>query len=119
MALSKKDILECTDRKVEKVSVPEWGGELFVRSMTGHERAEWSRKCEGCYVQGVLVDWSSLQTRLLISTVCDAEGKLLFEDKDAPVLAQRNAAVLSRVFTAASKLNGLMSAEVDAAKKNS
>ncbi len=36
--LTKDDILEINDIKIENVSVPEWGGEICVKSMTSIQR---------------------------------------------------------------------------------
>ena len=116
--LSKADIFAANDRKIEAVDVPEWNCTLFVRSMNGLERNQWATSCEPCYVEGKLVDWSLLQTRLLIATVCDDKGKLVFDDKDAAPLSQRNAAVLNRIFKASAKLNALYEAAEAEAKKN-
>src|SRR5262249_54462608 len=38
MRLSKDDILKAADNEPEEVDVPEWGGTVLVRGMTGRER---------------------------------------------------------------------------------
>ena len=36
--LTRKQILECADIPTEIVKVPEWGGEVLVKGLTGAER---------------------------------------------------------------------------------
>jgi hypothetical protein len=38
MTLTRDSILNAKDLKKELVKVPEWGGEVYVRCMTGSER---------------------------------------------------------------------------------
>ena len=38
MRLSRDDILKAADNEPEEVDVPEWGGSVLVRGMTGRER---------------------------------------------------------------------------------
>ena len=39
MRLSRDDILKAADNEPEEVDVPEWGGSVLVRGMTGLDRA--------------------------------------------------------------------------------
>ena len=41
MLLTRDKILSADDIRSERVKVPEWGGEVIVREMTGAERDEW------------------------------------------------------------------------------
>ena len=38
MLLTKDAILQAQDSKLEKLEVPEWGGHVFIKSMSGTER---------------------------------------------------------------------------------
>ena len=38
MRLSRDDILKAADNEPEEIDVPEWGGSVLVRGMTGRER---------------------------------------------------------------------------------
>ena len=40
-ALTRDEILGADDLKTESVKVPEWGGTVLVRELTGAERDEW------------------------------------------------------------------------------
>ena len=41
MLLSKDQILSADDIQSQRVPVPEWGGEVMVRGLTGSQRDQW------------------------------------------------------------------------------
>jgi hypothetical protein len=114
--LTKDAIFAADDLPREKVSVPEWGGHVYVRSMTGTERDAFE---ESINAGGELKNFANFRARLAVLTVVDAEGKRLFDDKDVKALGKKSAAALTRVFNAATKLSGLSTADVAELAKNS
>lgn len=111
--LSKKEILEFNDLKQEKLSVPEWGGDVFIRIMTGIERdkfEEWAAS-SGKSLQGI---------RARIASMClvDETGKNLFDEGDIEALGKKSAAALERVVAAAQKLNAVSEEDVKELAKN-
>ncbi len=119
MALSKDDILKAKDAKLEEVHVPEWGGSVFIRSMTGVERdsfdaSNFTKDRKGGEYQ---VNLANMRARLLSLTICDENGVRLFED--AGKLGGKSAKVLSRLFEIAQRLSGITKEEVEDAAKNS
>lgn len=117
MALSKADILKAEDFEIEKVAVPEWGGDVCVRSMTARERDR---------LEAELLKWRqagntdiNFRARLCVKTVCDENGKLLFTEKDADELGKKSAKALDRILPVAQKLNGLTDQDVEQLEKNS
>lgn len=116
MALSREDILSTGSVKVEKISVPEWGGDVFIRVMESAERdafeaASLERKGAS--------KMANIRARLAAIVLCDESGKRLFADADAPALGKKLASALDRVFEAASKLNRLSKEDVEELEKNS
>lgn len=117
MSLDKTTILNAVDSKLEKVDVPEWGGEVYLRTLTGTERDRFEASClvGGKFgPQGM----QNIRARLMVLCICDAEGKRLFDDKDAIELGAKSAAVLDRLFAAAQRLNGLSEQDVEELAKN-
>jgi len=51
-------------------------------------------------------------------TVCDENGKLLFEQADVERLQAKSAEVLERVFEAAWEISGLRAGSIEAAEGN-
>ncbi len=118
MALSKDQILEADDLQNQEVDVPEWGGTVYVRSMTGADRDAFEASMVTVNPDGSRTpDMRNLRAKLVALTLVDEAGNRLFEVADIPRLALKSAAALERVFEAAQRLNGLgVKAEEDAVK---
>jgi hypothetical protein len=116
--LSKDAILQAPDMPVETVSVPEWGGQVCVRTMSGTDRDAFEASLIGKQgeVQGGGQQLQNVRARLVALTVCDKTGVRLFTDADIPALGAKSAKALDRVFAVAQRLNGIGQQEVDAAK---
>lgn len=119
MPLSKDDILKVEDMKRELVSVPEWGGDVLVRTMTGCERDQFEREL---FPDGVNApqDLSNFRARLASYCLCDEDGQRLFTNtKDVAALSKKGYAALDRILVAAKRLNGIGEEEVEALAGNS
>jgi len=110
--LTRDAVLAAADVVVEPVDVPEWGGRLYVRSLSGTERAAWETASDRA------ANTARKLALLVQATACDARGNLLFAAADVPNLETRNAKALLRVARAAGRLNGLTADDVEAIAKN-
>lgn len=120
MSLSKKDILAAVDVKTEPVEVPEWGGSVFVRTMTGADRDGFESSMIVVQPDGTRkADMSNLRAKLVALTTVDEDGNRLFEVSDIDALSAKSSTALDRVFNASQKLNGLGFWAVDESAKNS
>ena len=108
--LTKAQIFEVQDVKIEKVTIPEWNGHVFVRSMTSRERDDWET--------GYSKDKSNMRATFAARTVCDEAGGLIFTDGDIEDLGRRSASALSRIFDVASRLNGYGKQDIEELEKN-
>ncbi len=108
MRLSKDDILKAADNAPEEVHVPEWGGTVLVRGMTGRERDafEVSLMTTG---RGGRREVSPVNVRAKVIARCvvDDDGNRLFTDADAAELGERSAAAVDRVYAVAARLSGM------------
>ncbi len=109
-ALSRAAILAANDRPLTPVDVPEWGGSVFVRVMSGAERDSYESGLVGA--DGKSRDMRNLRARLVVRVACDEAGARLFADEDADALGSKNADALDRIFTAAVRLNQIGAAQV-------
>jgi hypothetical protein len=118
MTLTKEQILEASDLQNLQVEVPEWGGSVFVRSMTGADRDAFEASMVTVNADGSrMPDMRNLRAKLVALTLVDAAGNRLFDVSDIPRLSLKSAAALERVFEAAQRLNGLgVKAEEEAVK---
>jgi hypothetical protein len=116
MTINKQAVFTSQDLKTETVELPEWGGTLCVRTMTGTERDAWEASLSP--VDGNGPNLANLRARLLVKCVVDDQGERVFADADADALGAKSAAVLERLFAVAQRLNGLAGSSVAAASKN-
>ena len=99
------------------MDVPEWGGHVYVRTMTGDERdayEEWVRGQAGEGGIGVV----GVRGRVVALCVVDEAGNRLFSDADGDKLGKKSSAALQRIFDAVVKLNFIDSDEIEALAKN-
>ncbi len=110
--LTKELILAADDLPRERVNVAQWGGDVFVRTMTGTDRDAFEASLIGSDSR-----LENVRARLVALTLCDESGTRLFDDGEIAALGRKSARALDRVFSVAQRLNGIGTAEVDAAKK--
>lgn len=114
MILSKQQILEANDLKREKVTVKEWGGDVFVRAMTGTERDGFD---QSLVVDGK-TDLINARAKLVARCIVDEAGELVFSDQDIEALGRKSARALERVSRVAQRLNGLGDKEIEDIRGN-
>ena len=113
--LTRDDILAADDLKIKIEDVPEWGGSVGVRMMSGFERdefeAEISKRSPGLDAEGKplagRIDMKGVKALLVSLTVVGDDGKPMFTTADIPALNGKAAAPIDRLFEVASKLNGI------------
>lgn len=106
-------ILAAEDESIDSVEVPEWGGVVYVKSMTGLQREKYLESMRQQIGQGrnatvkVILQYGS--AKLAALTLCDQNGNLLFDRKPQTIeaLAKKSSRALDRVVDKASKMNGL------------
>lgn len=117
--LSKKDILAADDIRHEDVPVPEWGGEVRVRGLTGAQRSAIEGTMMAIKGQEVSVRadmLARLRQRLLSEAIVGEDGKPLLTEKE---VAGKSGAVLDRLFAIASRLSGMNDEAVETLAGNS
>ncbi|MEM6560042.1 MAG: hypothetical protein AAF656_00445 [Planctomycetota bacterium] len=116
--LTRDQIFAAVDMKREKVDTREWGGHVFVRTMSGTERDAFEREMLAAKEAGGN-DLANIRARLAVRTVCDDKGKRVFTDADAEQLGRKSALVLDRIFETAQRLNGIGKKDVEELAGNS
>lgn len=107
MALSKAAILAAKDTKLsEAIPVPEWGGEVFCKTLSGTERDAF----EEAYSENKM---KAFRCRFLVLTLCDDKGQRLFEDADVGELGKKSSVVINRLFEASWKHNAFTNEAVE------
>jgi hypothetical protein len=104
--LTRESILSQTNLPTESVTIPEWGGDVFVKTMSGTDRDAFEGTHLAARKSGGETT-ANIRARLAVFTVCDASGALLFKPEDADALGKTHAKALDRVFDVARKLNAI------------
>ncbi len=113
--LTKEQILKLDDLKSEIVSVPEWGGEVIVCTMSGFARDRFEAGITG---KNGGMNMQNIRAKLAAATIIDDTGNLLFDETDIAKLGNKSCAALDRVFAAAQRLNLITNDDVDVLAKN-
>jgi hypothetical protein len=111
--LNRDAILAADDQQTVDIDVPEWGGQVRIRSLSGSERDHYLASLYtmkpngqgGMEVASVNVQGSA--ARLVSLVTIDDTGGRLFSEADVLALDAKNGVALDRVFKAASKLSRL------------
>lgn len=96
--LTRDDILNVDDLPRKAVEVPEWGGTVYVRALTGGERDKLER---------MIASDSVNRASLAAMALCDTDGKRLFSEEDVKKLATKSGTALERIVSATLSFNAL------------
>lgn len=113
MSLNRDDILTADDIEIVKVDVPEWGGSVYVKGMSGTERDAFESSIIEQRGQNYKANLTNIRAKLCAQVICDKVGGRLFTDKDIKKLGEKSASALQRLFDIAQKLSGLGADDVD------
>lgn len=111
--LSRDAILAAQDIVTEDVAVPEWGGTVLVRGLTGRERDQFELDLLQGKGRNREVNLRNMRAKLVVRSVIDSDGDRVFSDADAVALGAKSASALQRVFRVAQRLSGLADDEVE------
>ena len=117
--LSRDAILAAKSLRTEEVDVPEWGGTVLVRELSGRERDEWEASLAVQRGKTMVPDVANIRAKLAARTIVGDDGEPVFTQQDVAALGELSAAALDRVFDVASRLSGLNPEDVEAMTKNS
>lgn len=119
MALNRDQILGASDITTQSVDVPEWGGTVLVRGLTGRERDSWEASNRIQRGREMVYNQVDARARLVVRALVDDNGDRLFKDTDAGALGAKSGKVLDRLFDVAAELSGITDASAADAEGNS
>jgi hypothetical protein len=117
--LTREDVLAMTSLPTQVVEVPEWGGSVTVRGLTGDERDRYEQSIVTMKGSNVLPKFAGARARLVALSVVDDEGKRIFNDSDVQSLGRIAAGALQRVYNVARELSGMSEQDVEDLMGNS
>lgn len=116
--LTRDEILNADDRKTEEVEVPEWGGSVLVRTLSGKERDAYESGTITVKSGKQVENFENLRARLVALCLVDEKGVRLFNTKDVTSLGNKSAAALQRVYNKCQELNAVTDKDVEELTEN-
>lgn len=117
MTLTKEQIRSlAAELPRERVDVPEWGGEVYVRVMSGAELDAYEVSCLNAAGEQT---FDNIRAKLAAFTVCDDAGKLLFDPGDIAWIGRTSCVALDRVWEVATRINKRRKQDMDTLRGNS
>lgn len=114
MALLSRDaILAVDDRDYDEVSIPEWGGSVRIRSITGAQRDAYEQSLMQQRGNSRQMNLRNARAKLIVLCAVDERGSPLFTEADVNALSRKNAKPLDRLFDACRKIAGLSDDDMD------
>ncbi len=125
--LTREQILGADDLPVEDVDVPEWGGIVRVKTLTGQERDAFEESVitmkkvkRGKRVRTETTpNLKNMRAKLVAHSCVDTKGKLIFSEADVQALGEKSSAALDRVYEASSRLSKITDEDLEELEKNS
>lgn len=115
MGLGEQILAAAGKFKVEKVHVPEWGLDVWVRELKTGERDRFEGEQISAKGQA---KYANFRSRFLVLVLCDESGQRAFTDDQVEQLAALPASGVDRVFDAACRVNRLTEKDVESLEKN-
>lgn len=112
--LTGEAILSVDDSKRERVDIPEWGGYVYVRVMSGAERDDFEASC----MLGSKPNLRKIRAKLACLTVCNGSGEAILAGKVEEV-SRKSGAALDRIFSVAQRINRMGDKDLEELSGNS
>lgn len=111
--LTRDEILDAKDLKTEDIAVPEWGGTVRIKTLTGTERDTFEQSLVEMKKDGsVKSNRENVRARLVALCIVNEAGEALFNNADIRLLGRKSASALDRVASAAQELNAFSDDDV-------
>jgi hypothetical protein len=120
--LTREQILNCSDLEdIEIVDVPEWGGKVRVKALSGKERDKYETSLMefDSKAKKVIYKAENVKARLAAYSIVDENGTRMFSDKDILTLGNKSAKALNRVVDVCRRKSGITDDDMADLEKNS
>lgn len=112
-----EEILNRDDFTFEELEVPEWGGTIRIRSLSGNERTKITNMVQK------RKDGDGMFEQVVIFAAVDENGKRIFRDDHLSALKEKSATVSQRIGQKVLELSGFTNPtenvpDVESAEKN-
>ena len=113
--LSRDDVLAARDIKTKLVAVPEWGGDVYVKGMTGTDLDAFETTIIVDHGGGKkqTVTTENIRAKLAAFSIVDEDGVLMFSVEDIDALGKKSSSALQRIMDVAKELSGIGDDEIE------
>jgi hypothetical protein len=111
--LPKHLLLGATVPPQETVSIPELGGEVIIRGMSGAERDAFEVSLVEGRGRKREVNLKNLRAKLVAYCCIDEHGARVFSNEEAEALGNMRVDVLNRMYSVAQRLSGISDQDAD------
>lgn len=118
MALSKDQILSADDLPIRAVNVPQWGGEVLLKTLNGSEREELERLVNEFKTRGKLAGGKAVRAVAAALSIVDENGNRIFQDTDIESLAKKSGAALDLLLDEILEHNAMTKGAAEELEKN-
>lgn len=113
--LNRDQILAAQDVEYKVIDVPEWGGSVRVRSLSGSGRDQLEAhmtRAAGTSVEINTDGFANFRAMFVAMSIVDAEGNRIFTDSDVAALGEKSSKALQRVYNACMELSAVTEDDV-------
>jgi hypothetical protein len=106
------------DFKVEVLHVPEWGGDVYIRTLSAADRDNYSGSIQATEKEKPNVE--NFRARLVARCLCGEDGSPFYADAEvgATTIGGANSAAIEKIFQACRKLNAMTDKDLAEMEKN-
>ena len=115
--LTKEQVLQADDIVTEAVPVPEWGGEVQIKALTGSQLDRFEQEMTKSRDKDGIID--NLRARWAAKCMVGEDGKTMFGIEEIVLLGKKSGRVLDRIFDACMRINGKDEKYIKELEKNS
>lgn len=113
--LNAQDIFGADDFQTETVKVPEWGGEILIKTLSAQERDAFEAESVTTNKSGRKEqDLRNFRARYVSKIAINEDGSPLFKTRqEVAMLGAKSAKALDRIFEAGTKLNAMTEEDIE------
>ena len=116
--LGRGEILAAEDIDYLTIAVPEWGGDVRIKSLDGEERDELESTTLSMNGSDTKINMRNMRAKFAALSIVDDQGKRLFTVADITLLRKKSSSALDRVFAASQKLSKMRDEDVKELTEN-
>lgn len=117
MPLSREAILAAQDTNTKTIAVPEWGGDVIIRSLTARWRDQFEADLVAARQAGKLLP-ADISARMLVASIVDEAGNQMFTMEDIEALAAKSSRAVARLTEEIRAFNALAGNAAETIKGN-